>query len=339
MTVEEPGTQGEASTVQRVLADYKPVADVRADSLTYRDFLEHFARKNRPVVIRGAAAHWPAVSKWTPQHFKERFGRRPVSVTREKRMPFDEFIDAVEASTDEKPGPYMFRCFVQETLPELLPEVMPKNQFTFSRRHASRLIPAHWYRPDGYLKLLVGGYGSKFPVMHFDGENAHAFITQIYGVKEFVLFSPDDSPYMYHTEYLNQSGVDDPIYQDRVRFPLMAKATPYRTLLEPGDTIFVPSHWWHSARTVTTCISVCTNMLDSSNWDGFVAEVAGSRRKTLTRWRLHVANALITAMESLQDHRPQLARALKLPRVLAPVSIEGAPDPTRILGVRMPFLG
>ena len=254
-------------------------------------------------------------------------------------MPFDEFIDAVEASSDDKPGPYMFRCFVQETLPELLPEVMPKNQFIFSRRHASRLIPAKWYRPDGYLKLLIGGCGTKFPVIHFDGENAHAFITQIYGEKEFVVFSPDDSPYMYRTEFLNQSAVDDPVHQDRVRFPLLAKATPYRTLLEPGDTIFVPSHWWHSARTVTPCISVCTNMLDSSNWDGFVAEVAGSRRETPMRWRLHVSNVLMSAMESLQDHWPRLASTLRLPRALAPVTADGAPDPTRILGVRMPFLG
>ena len=32
----------------------------------------------------------------------------------------------------------------------------------------------------------------------------------------------------------------------------------------------IPAKWWHAARVVTTSISVCTNMLDSSNWAGFV---------------------------------------------------------------------
>src|SRR5262249_15979234 len=60
---------------------------------------------------------------------------------------------------------------------------------------------------------------------------------------------------------------------DLEKFPLFAQAKQYRTVLAPGDTIFVPSRWWHTARVLSPSISVCTNRLDQWNWNGFVREV------------------------------------------------------------------
>lgn len=277
------------------------------------------------------------MKKWTPLHFKERFGAKPVAISYDKSMPFDAFVDAVINSSDERPGPYMFRSFLHESLPELLPDVIPQNKYAFCGRHASPLMPEKWHRPDGYLKLLIGGVGSKFPVMHFDGENSHAFITQIYGDKEFVVFAPSDGQFLYPGDYPNQSLVDDPIMQDRARFPLLEKATPYRSVLGPGDMVFVPARWWHAARAKTTSISVCTNMLDRSNWQGFVADVAGSRRKLPLKIRLTAAEWVMRGCENLQIRRPRLARKLVLPRLIAPISAEVAAEPSRQqLRIRIP---
>lgn len=315
-----------APVTERIAADWVSLDRVPAHELSYQRFLKDYVHAGKPVVVSGAAAHWPALAKWTPLYFKERFGKRLVPVSREKSMPFDEFADAVMASTDRQPGPYMFRCFLRDSLPELLADVVPRNKYNFSRRHASPLMPKHWYEPGGYMKLLVGGAGSKFPIVHFDGENAHAFITQVHGEKEFVLFAPEDGPYLYPKEIRNQSRVDDPLLQDRTRFPLLAKASPFRAVLQPGDMIFVPARWWHTARVAGASISVGANMLDGSNWSGFVADVAGSRRKSLMRARLLLTGLVLSGLEELQTRAPKLARLLVLPRLLAPISVESTPQ-------------
>jgi hypothetical protein len=330
---------------QRVEAPWLPIERTDGQTLSYDDFLARYAFRNRPVVITNVAGDWPAMRNWTPDYFKKRFGSKPVAIGYERNMPFDQFIDEVLDSSTEKPGPYMYRSFLHEVLPELLPDVMPQNRFAFPRRYASPLMPEQWRRPDGYLKLLIGGVGSKFPVMHFDGESAHAVITQIYGDKEFVVFPPEDSQYLYPRKaFPNHSSVDDPVLQDRERFPLLAKATLYRTVLKPGDMIFVPAHWWHAARALSTSISVCVNMLDSSNWTGFQREVVEEAAKKTSpdearrlERRLTRVDKVLTRLERFQQKSPLLARALVVPAMVAPLSAETAPDPSRRqLHIRIP---
>jgi Cupin-like domain len=334
-------TEGPARTA----ASWLPIERVDGDKLSYDDFLARYMHGNRPVVISNVGRGWAAMRTWTPENFKTRFGSQAVAIGYGRDMPFDQFIDEVLASSAEKPGPYMYRSFLHEVLPELLPDVRPQVKFSFPRRYASPLMPEKWRRPDGYLKLLVGGVGSKFPVMHFDGENSHAGIVQIYGEKEFVVFPPEDSQYLYPRSALpNHSMVDDPVMQDRARFPLLAKATLYRTVLKPGDMIFVPARWWHAARALSTSISTCTNMLDPSNWKGFQDEVVAveatknseSAARALGK-RLTLIDKVLTRLEDFQRRSPALARALVLPAMIAPLSAETAPDPSRRqLRIRIP---
>jgi Cupin-like domain len=227
--------------------------------------------KNRPVIIEGSVPQWKALELWTPDFFRDKFGDTTVKVTYGITMPFRELMDAIETSTPSKPAPYLHQLIIHHHMPQLLPYLTPENIYAFPRRFSSPLMPARCRRPDGYLKLLIGGVGGKFPFMHFDSDNANALITEIYGDKEFVFFAPEDTPYMYAKDDVrNVSQIDDLETVDPEIYPLFSKATPYRGVIKPGETIFVPSGWWHSARVVSTSISVCTNMLDASNWPGFV---------------------------------------------------------------------
>jgi Cupin-like domain len=283
-----------------------PVERRKASELPYDRYLRDYVANHRPVVVEGAGAHWPAATKWTPDYFKARFGAKVVDISFRERMRFDDFIDGILASTEERPGPYMFRFFICVHLPELLGDLDDSNPYSFSRRLGSPLMPRRYRRPDGYLKLLIGGVGGRFPVMHFDGEDMHAAVSEIYGDKEFILYAPTDSPYMYpKPEQPNHTRIADLADPDYGQFPLFAQAQRYRTVLTPGDTIFVPSRWWHTARVLTPSVSVCTNMIDGSNWGGFVREVCGplaggsSLRRAIKRGVLTALGGALTVFERL----------------------------------------
>ena len=194
-----------------------------------------------------------------------------VEVTYGVKQKLGEVIDGVLASTKEKPGPYLHKVIIHQHMPDLLPYLAPENVYAFPRRYCSPLMMKRFRRPDGYLKLLIGGVGGKFPLMHYDSDNSHAVITEIYGDKEFVLFAPEDTAYVYpHPNSPSTSQIDDLDHVDLTRFPNFPEAKQYRVVIGPGECIFVPSRWWHSARVVTTSVSVCTNMMHSTNWSGFV---------------------------------------------------------------------
>ena len=294
--------------------DIKCVSIERRTSreLPYEKFLKEYAVPNRPVIIEDAAPGWNALHAWTPEFFKTKFGSQLVDVTYGGvKMNMADLIDAVLASTPEKPGPYLHKVIIFQQMPKLLADLSPENPYTFPRRYCSPLMPKHFRRPDGYLKLLIGGVGGKFPLIHFDGDNAHALITEIYGDKEFVLFSPEDTPNIYpHPGAGTTSQIDDLAKPDLNRFPLLAKATQYRGIIRPGETIFVPSKWWHSARVVTTSISVCTNMIDASNWSGFIDEacnpstVKSGPVRAAKRAYLTCAGWLMNAAEGIQRTFP-----------------------------------
>jgi hypothetical protein len=187
-------------------------------------------------------------------------------------------------------------------------------------------MPKRFRRPDGYLKLLIGGVGGKFPLMHYDSDNSHAMITEIYGDKEFVLFAPEDSGYIYpHESSPSTSQIDDLDHVDLTRFPDFPKATQYRVIIEPGESIFVPSRWWHSARVVSTSVSVCTNIMHTTNWAGFVDLSCGSTHSKLSpaklakRFYLRVAGAMMRVVEGLQERHPDSLLARRF-GYLAPAS-------------------
>ena len=197
-------------------------------------------------------------------------------------------------------------------MPQLLPDLAPENTYAFPRRYCSPLMPKRFRRPDGYLKLLIGGVGGKFPLMHYDSDNAHAIITEIYGDKEFVLFAPEDSAYIYpHENSPSTSQIDDLDNVNLERFPNFPKATQYRVIIKPGESIFVPSRWWHAARVVSTSVSVCTNIMHAANWDGFidiscesVNGQVGPVTKLAKRLYLKMAGGLMSAIESIQEKHP-----------------------------------
>jgi hypothetical protein len=155
--------------------------------------------------------------------------------------------------------------------------------------------------------------------MHYDTDNSHAMITEIYGDKEFVLFPPEDTRYMYaFANSSHTSQIENPDNADLAKYPLFALATQYRGTVHPGDAILIPSSWWHAARALNPSISVCTNMMYGSNWPGFVEQgcdpglLPNPLHRAVKRAYLNALGAVLTACEGIQQRMPNGPLASKL---------------------------
>jgi hypothetical protein len=241
--------------------------------LTYSEFECDFLKPHRPVVISGALDRWKAIN-WTPGYFREQFPDHKLNVDgTDYRMA--EFIELVLNSSDENPAPYLRNALIDRFLPELLPDIRPLPEYfspnwlegPFSQLLRSRLH-------NGSAELYIGGAGGRFPFLHFDSWHTHAFLCQLYGRKEFTAYAPDQTPYLYvRPDRYNQSLIPDIENPDCEKYPLFAHARAVRFYLDPGEILFIPPGWWHTAKILSPSITVSVNRANASNWSALTRDM------------------------------------------------------------------
>ena len=242
----------------------------RHATISHKELLNEYVNNNKPVIIMDAAKQWPAVGKWTPEFFKKNYPK----VSREVRgevIPLAEQIDRVLASTPERPAPYPYNLEVEDYFPDLMKDLEPQLLFGKMDRGASPLMPKILLHGTPIHEVFFGGNGSSFPFVHYDALFLHTQITQIYGDKDFVLYHPNDSQYLYpRSDNEKFSRVTNVFEPDLVKFPLFAKATPYFETLRQGETIYFPCGWWHTTLTHAPSITYGRVVLNSLNYDRYL---------------------------------------------------------------------
>jgi len=230
-------------------------------------FMTEYADPLKPVILTDAIAHWGALGKWSPQFFQERYGDLRVEVDGEA-MSLRELVDRVNASTEDDPGPYLRNQPLAAWPRELFDDVLPMPACTRPNWLESRLFPSR--HAMTYVEVYIGGPGARFPILHWDGLHTHAWLMQLHGDKEYLVFAPDQTPRMYPREGdENKSRVDDVLDPDLEAFPRFGEAEGVRFELHPGETLFVPSGWWHTARILTPSVTVSVNAVNRANADAF----------------------------------------------------------------------
>ena len=109
-------------------------------------------------------------------------------------------------------------------------------------------------------------------------------ICQVHGCKEFLLYHPDDTPYLYPQEDNPLLSRVDPYENDIGRWPRFISATPIVVNLQPGDILFNPGYW-HSTKTLSTSITVISSFWHRYNWQALIVElqrVDGQSKKIKT---------------------------------------------------------
>jgi len=220
------------------------------------------------VILTDAISDWGALGKWSTQFFKDEYGGLEIEVDGET-MALGDLIDRVEASTDDNPAPYLRNQALAEWPPELSADVFPMPDCTQPNWLESRIFPKG--ESLSSVEVYIGGQGAQFPVLHYDGLHTHAFLMQLYGDKEYIVFSPEQTRFMYPQDGImaNKSRIEDLLHPDSEEFPLFEQAEGFRFSLHPGETLFVPAGWWHTARILSPSVTVSINSVNRSNGAAF----------------------------------------------------------------------
>lgn len=244
------------------------ITRLRWQDCNHRQYVHEHLNALKPAIVLGAIDHWPAREKWTPQFFHDCYGTLAVSIdgTTWKLGPL---IERILASTPEDPAPYLHNQPLAKWPRELTADISPMPDCTRPNYLESPLFPAR--TAPTYLEFYLGGAGAKFPTLHYDALHTHAFLMQLHGIKEYLVFAPQQESFLYPRSGIetNRSRIPDIENVDFSAFPLYALAHGMRFQLHPGETLFVPAGWWHTARILTTSITVSINGANAGNWRDF----------------------------------------------------------------------
>jgi hypothetical protein len=183
-------------------------------------------------------------------------------------------------STEENPAPYPFKIDIERNFQELIPLISPSFAVLANNRLKSKMITKRLIPQASTLEVFFGGASGWFPYIHYDLYGLYAIVTQVYGRKQFIVYDPTQEEFMYpEKEHPWKSSIKEYYNPDFNKYPLFRNAKPVTDVVNPGETIFVPKGWWHTARSLEPTISIAQDLLTEYNWDIFERDVMFYKKK------------------------------------------------------------
>lgn len=278
-----------------------PTSDAveRRSGLGVREFITRYRNPLRPVILTDAARAWPLYGVASPDWFRQHHGDHRVRV-RGRDYRLCELLDLLEHSSAEHPAPYPCKFEIAKTFGDLLGEVEPRFAHSLPDRQAHPLVPQRLFRYVNNLEIFFGGPGGEFPYLHYDVMRLHAWITQVYGDKEFTVYAPGQEHLLYVNPAMPwQSSVPNHQHPDYERYPLMREAVSQKFVVHAGETLFIPCGWWHTARSLNVTISIAFDQLGPSNWRDFTGDVVDEHRRRGQPVKAAMLGAWLRAIQPL----------------------------------------
>jgi Cupin-like domain len=211
------------------------------DFLGKNDFVDKYFYPQKPIVIKGLTQYEIAGKKWSLKYFKETMGDVEVGVfdnnnkksatsahtTPDLKMKLSDFISTLESNPKNDLRIFLFDFYKHNPIlrrefpcPKIFKGVLDK---------------------IGYL--FFGGKDTTVR-MHYDIDMSNVLLTHFGGRKKVVLFGPEYTDMLYCLPLNTYSLVNlDNI--DYEKYPALAHVKGYECVLEHGDSIFMPSGYWH----------------------------------------------------------------------------------------------
>jgi hypothetical protein len=248
-------------------------------------FLREHVLERQPILIKGALKEWAAL-RWTPEYLKQVAGAQTLSYRTEdgvKHGNFGELIDQIFSS--DGPAPYLRNVDLVRQLPALARDIEPVLPYCSRNWRDHFLLPRRWPAEvrKGLYEAFISRRNETFPYLHIDYWGMSAFVAQLYGRKEFILFPADDGKYLYPTTANPlMSSIREFDNPDYASFPEFRHARLHRIVLEPGDLLFNPG-WWHTTKTLAASITVIWAYWNRREWEDLLNHV---RTRMSKKWRV-----------------------------------------------------
>lgn len=228
------------------------------ENISFDEFNRKYFIPQKPVKIKGLLKDSPAYTKWTPEYFKKEIGHvkvgvfetgeklldRPYNVAPET-MSLSEYLDIITSGKSNK-RLFLFDIFKQKR----------------SLKNDIVIPPVARFILRSTLFGFFGGAGS-FTRIHRDADNSNVFLSEFYGKKRVVLFAPQYDKLLYKYPFSIHSGIDveNPDYE---KHPALNEVKGSHTILEKGETLFIPSMYWHYIRYLEPSIGISFRSVSTS---------------------------------------------------------------------------
>ncbi|MBP0905767.1 cupin-like domain-containing protein [Mariniflexile gromovii] len=224
----------------------------RVKTITKEDFLKHYFKPQKPVVIERFIENWPAYHKWSLDYMKSVGGDitiplyddRPVDYKDgfnqpHAKMKLADYIDLL------KRKPTKYRIFLWNAIKEI-----PQLQKDFS-------FPDFGLRLLKGLPMLFFGGCDSYTFMHYDIDLANIFHFHFEGQKQIILFDQKQNKYLYKVPHALITREDiDFANPDFEKWPMLKNAQGYQTTLNHGEVLYMPEGYWHYMRYITPGFSM-----------------------------------------------------------------------------------
>jgi len=231
------------------------------DDISKEDFEKNYLKTRRPLIIKNMSKNWPAYEKWTMDYMKTVVGdklvplydsskadpSKPINASAAE-MKFTDYIDLIRSK------PTDLRIFLFDPIkhaPKLLDDyIAPKN-----------LMGGFL---DSYPNMFFGGKGS-VTFLHYDIDLAHIFHTHFNGRKHVILFENKWKDRLYQIPFatyaLEDYDIENPDFE---KFPALKGIKGIEGYLEHGDTLFMPTGYWHWMKYLDGSFSISLRAWDKS---------------------------------------------------------------------------
>lgn len=231
------------------------------NDISKSDFEKRYLNTRKPLIIKNMSKTWPAHDKWTLDYMKTVVGdkivplydsskadpSKPINASAAE-MKFEDYIELI------KNTPTDLRIFLFDPIkqaPKLLEDY----------RAPKDLMGGFL---DSYPNMFFGGKGS-VTFLHYDIDMAHIFHTHFNGRKHVILFENKWKERLYQIPYatyaLEDYDVENPDFE---RFPALKGVKGIEAFLEHGDTLFMPTGYWHWMKYLDGSFSISLRAWDKS---------------------------------------------------------------------------
>ncbi|KAI9064456.1 Clavaminate synthase-like protein [Trametes sanguinea] len=251
---------------------------------SYSAFLQNYLLPNRPVLIGPSlVSSWPACSNWVRAdslidwaYLKSEYGHMTVTVAdcstrdfsdqRREQVPFQDVVALWEDGRGQ--NLYVKDWHLARDVSGSQPLLDSGRAFyTTPDIFRDDWMNAYYsaYTDDDFRFVYVGAAGT-FTPLHRDVYTSYSWSTNVCGRKRWWLFPPDQTKFLLRKgreEHLETAY--DVRQVDPGLYPNFSQARPIVIEQESGETIFVPSGWFHQVENLTDCISINHNWCNAVN--------------------------------------------------------------------------